>query len=54
MTDSRAAELHRRALVADAHNDLLCAVATRPVARWASFFREQRLLRSELGGVQRG
>jgi membrane dipeptidase len=51
MNDTRAAELHRRSLVADAHNDLLCAVATRPVAQWASFFRSQWLPQLQAGGV---
>ncbi|NUW47106.1 membrane dipeptidase, partial [Nonomuraea rhodomycinica] len=35
--------LHRRSVVADAHNDLLLAVSARPPARWAAFFREQWL-----------
>lgn len=51
MIETRAAELHRRSLVADAHNDLLCAVATRPVAEWASFFRAQWLPQLQSGGV---
>ncbi|MFE7119660.1 dipeptidase [Streptomyces sp. NPDC057654] len=47
----RAAELHRRSVVADTHNDLLCAVTTRPVEQWASFFREQWLPQLVAGGV---
>lgn len=48
---SRAAELHRRSVVADTHNDLLCAVTARPVDRWAGFFREQWLPQLLAGGV---
>lgn len=44
-------ELHRRSVVADAHNDLLCAVVARPVERWAGFFREQWLPQLQAGGV---
>ncbi|WP_436698635.1 dipeptidase [Nocardioides sp. BYT-33-1] len=44
-------ELHRRAVVADTHNDLLCAVVARPVERWAAFFREQWLPQLRAGGV---
>ncbi|MFD7502968.1 dipeptidase [Streptomyces sp. NPDC059850] len=44
-------ELHHRAVVADAHNDLLIAVAARPPRRWASFFREQWLPQLREGGV---
>lgn len=44
-------ELHARALVADAHNDLLCAVVARPVERWGSFFRERWLPQLRAGGV---
>ncbi|MEE1774038.1 dipeptidase [Streptomyces sp. JV185] len=47
MTD----DLHRRAVVADLHNDLLCAVAARPVDRWAAFFRERWLPQLRAGGV---
>ncbi|WP_045248756.1 membrane dipeptidase, partial [Microbacterium azadirachtae] len=43
--------LHRRAVVADAHNDLLCAVVARPPERWGSFFRERWLPQLEKGGV---
>ncbi|MEU1332887.1 membrane dipeptidase [Streptomyces sp. NPDC005865] len=44
-------ELHSRAVVADAHNDLLMAVAARPPARWASFFRERWLPQLREGGI---
>ncbi|WP_113704611.1 dipeptidase [Nonomuraea lactucae] len=44
--------LHRRAVVADAHNDLLMAVSARPVGRWASFFRERWLPQLVEGGVR--
>lgn len=44
-------ELHRRAVVADTHNDLLCAVVARPVDQWASFFRERWLPQLHDGGV---
>ena len=46
-----AAELHRRAYVADTHNDLLCAVAARPPGRWGSFFGERWLPQLRAGGV---
>ncbi|MEU6998001.1 dipeptidase [Nonomuraea sp. NPDC046570] len=46
-----AGELHRRAVVADTHNDLLMAVTARPPARWASFFRERWLPQLRDGGV---
>ncbi|WP_285367824.1 membrane dipeptidase [Streptomyces albipurpureus] len=44
-------ELHRRAVVADLHNDLLCAVVARPVDHWADFFRERWLPQLRAGGV---
>lgn len=44
-------DLHRRAFVADMHNDLLCAVVARPVHRWAAFFRERWLPQLRAGGV---
>ncbi|MDX6741655.1 membrane dipeptidase [Actinocorallia sp. A-T 12471] len=44
-------DLHARAVVADAHNDLLMAVVARPPARWASFFRKQWLPQLRAGGV---
>ncbi len=43
--------LHRQAVVADLHNDLLCAVVARPVDRWAGFFRERWLPQLRAGGV---
>ncbi|MEU7898052.1 membrane dipeptidase [Nonomuraea sp. NPDC049152] len=45
-------DLHRRALVADTHNDLLIAVAARPPQRWAAFFRDQWLPQLREGGVK--
>ncbi|MFI6061058.1 hypothetical protein [Streptomyces sp. NPDC051286] len=44
-------ELHRRAVVADLHNDLLCAVVARPVDHWAGYFRERWLPQLRAGGV---
>lgn len=44
-------DLHRRAVVADAHNDLLMAVAARPSQRWGSFFRERWLPQLREGGI---
>ncbi|MFE4860029.1 dipeptidase [Streptomyces sp. NPDC056670] len=44
-------ELHRRAVVADAHNDLLMAVAARPPRRWGGFFRERWLPQLREGGI---
>lgn len=49
MTDPN--RLHREAVVADTHNDLLCAVVARPVDRWASFFATQWLPQLRAGGV---
>jgi membrane dipeptidase len=43
--------LHRDAVVADTHNDLLCAVVARPVDRWAEFFRDRWLPQLRAGGV---
>ncbi|MCK2217598.1 dipeptidase [Actinomadura sp. ATCC 31491] len=43
--------LHRRAVVADAHNDLLMAVSARPPEQWAAFFRERWLPQLTEGGV---
>ncbi|QEU89855.1 dipeptidase [Streptomyces kanamyceticus] len=48
---TNAAELHRRSVVVETHNDLLIAVAARPVDRWAAFFREQWLPQLHEGGV---
>lgn len=44
-------ELHRRAVVADTHNDLLMAVVARPVEQWAGFFAERWLPQLHAGGV---
>lgn len=44
-------QLHSRAVVADTHNDLLCAVVTRPVHRWAPYFAERWLPQLRDGGV---
>ncbi|GAA5059617.1 membrane dipeptidase [Thermocatellispora tengchongensis] len=44
-------DLHRRAVVADTHNDLLMAVSARPPERWAAFFRERWLPQLRDGGV---
>ncbi|GIH26787.1 peptidase [Acrocarpospora phusangensis] len=46
-----AADLHRDAVVADAHNDLLMAVSARPPETWASFFRVRWLPQLTGGGV---
>jgi membrane dipeptidase len=43
--------LHRQAVVADTHNDLLCAVVARPVDRWGAYFRERWLPQLRDGGV---
>jgi membrane dipeptidase len=44
-------DLHQRAAVADAHNDLLMAVSARPPRKWGSFFRERWLPQLRQGGV---
>ncbi|MFJ9344629.1 dipeptidase [Streptomyces sp. NPDC101733] len=44
-------DLHHRAIVADAHNDLLMAVAARPPRLWGSFFRERWLPQLREGGI---
>ncbi|RCG30611.1 membrane dipeptidase [Sphaerisporangium album] len=44
-------DLHRDAIVADTHNDLLMAVSARPPDRWAAFFRERWLPQLREGGV---
>jgi membrane dipeptidase len=44
-------DIHRDAVVADTHNDLLMAVSARPPQIWASFFREQWLPQLVEGGV---
>ncbi|MFD3515568.1 dipeptidase [Streptomyces sp. NPDC058657] len=45
-------DLHRHSVVADAHNDLLMAVAARPPHRWGSFFRERWLPQLREGGIR--
>lgn len=47
-----ALELHRRAVVADTHNDLLCSVASRRPAVWSDYFRDQWLPQLRAGGVK--
>ncbi|MBS2533899.1 dipeptidase [Catenulispora sp. NF23] len=49
--DPATLELHRRAVVADTHNDLLCSVVLRPVAQWPGYFRAQWLPQLRAGGV---
>lgn len=44
-------ELHAAAVVADTHNDLLCAVVARPPAEWGRYFRQAWLPQLRLGGV---
>ncbi|MET9230301.1 membrane dipeptidase [Lentzea sp. NPDC003310] len=44
-------DLHGRSVVADTHNDLLDAVAHRPVERWVPHFRERWLPQLQQGGV---
>lgn len=44
-------DIHRDAVVADTHNDLLMAVSARPPGMWASFFRERWLPQLVEGGV---
>lgn len=48
---SPASALHRDALVADAHNDLLMCVQARPVPEWGTYFRERWLPQLVDGGV---
>ncbi|GAB3945442.1 dipeptidase [Kribbella albertanoniae] len=43
--------IHRDAIVADAHNDLLMLVARRPKAVWSSYFRERWIPQLRAGGV---
>lgn len=47
MTD----DLHARAVVADAHNDLLCSVASREPDQWVGYFRDRWLPQLRDGGV---
>jgi membrane dipeptidase len=44
-------DLHRDAVVADTHNDLLCLVVRRPRDQWAAYFREHWLPQLVAGGV---
>ncbi|MFF0740279.1 dipeptidase [Streptomyces sp. NPDC004111] len=44
-------DLHRRAVVADTHNDLLMAVTARPPKRWGGFFRDRWLPQLREGGI---
>jgi membrane dipeptidase len=44
-------DLHRDAVVADTHNDLLCLVVRRPRDQWATYFREHWLPQLVAGGV---
>ncbi|MFI6673672.1 dipeptidase [Kribbella sp. NPDC050470] len=44
-------DLHRSAVVADAHNDLLMLVARRPKAAWAEYFRERWIPQLREGGI---
>ncbi|SEQ17033.1 dipeptidase [Lentzea albida] len=44
-------DLHGRSVVADTHNDLLDAIAHRPVERWVPHFRERWLPQLQQGGV---
>ena len=51
MTTVDVHQLHRSAVVADTHNDLLMAVVARRPERWASYFRENWLPQLRDGGV---
>ncbi len=44
-------QLHRSAIVADTHNDLLMAVVVRPPDQWAGYFRDNWLPQLRDGGV---
>ncbi len=44
-------DLHRDAVVADAHNDLLMLVARRPKASWPEYFRERWIPQLREGGI---
>lgn len=44
-------DLHRDALVADAHNDLLMLVSRRPRASWAGYFRDRWIPQLREGGI---
>lgn len=45
------AALHKEAVVADTHNDLLMLVAARPPGEWAGYFRDHWLPQLRDGGV---
>ena len=51
MTNVDVQQLHRSAVVADTHNDLLMAVVARRPDRWASYFGENWLPQLRDGGV---
>jgi membrane dipeptidase len=51
MTTLTADELHRDAVVLDAHNDLLMLVARRPRELWVPYFRQRWLPQLRDGGV---
>jgi membrane dipeptidase len=44
-------QVHRDAIVADTHNDLLCAVVARKPDDWSRYFRERWLPQLRRGGV---
>ncbi|SDG56762.1 membrane dipeptidase [Lentzea fradiae] len=44
-------DLHARSVVADTHNDLLTAIAHRPVDQWVPHFRDRWLPQLRAGGV---
>ncbi|GAA3680028.1 dipeptidase [Nocardioides ginsengisoli] len=44
-------ELHRRSVVADTHNDLLCGVVARAPETWSGYFRESWIPQLRTGGV---
>ena len=51
MTTLTVDELHRDAVVLDAHNDLLMLVARRPPEAWVPYFRDRWLPQLRAGGV---
>ena len=51
MTVLSAAELHRDAVLLDAHNDLLMLVVRRPQSEWVTYFRDHWLPQLRAGGV---
>jgi membrane dipeptidase len=44
-------QLHRDAVVADAHNDLLMLVARRPKEKWVEYFRDRWIPQLRAGGI---